>query len=287
MQIYTSYADAFKASIASQTFAVAHLQHIRLPMDIDTFGCYKLFYFVSGGKKFHIDDRVYDVRAGDLFFVNPRQWHYLSHIDTHTDHERIVLFIHPEFLREQSTEQTDLCACFLQKEGQRHDRQLEQADRDTMLGLVRKLTSHSGYGGDILTMSAFLELMVFVNGIYQNENAEKNQAAVPGSGQSAQVRQLLRYIDAHITEELTLEVLSGEFYLTPSYLCRIFKNGTGTTIHKYITAKRITLAKDLLSQGHTVTDACNSSGFKDYNSFLKSFVSAVGMSPGKYARFKL
>lgn len=287
MQIYTSYTDAFKASIASQTFAVAHLQRIRLPMDIDTSGCYKLFYFASGDKKFHIDDNVYDVRPGDLFFVNQRQWHYFSHIDTHADHERIVLFIHPEFLREQSTEQTDLCACFLQKEGQRHNRQLGQTDRDTMIGLVRKLTSYSGYGRDILTMGAFLELMVFVNGIYQHEHTKKNQAAVPGSGQSAQVRQLLRYIDAHITEELTLEVLSGEFYLTPSYLCRIFKNGTGTTIHKYITAKRITLAKDLLTQGYTVTDACSSSGFKDYNSFLKSFVSAVGMSPGKYARFRL
>lgn len=286
MQIYTSYKAAFKAAIASQTFAVAHLHSIRQPMDIDTSGCCKLFYFTSGDKKFHIDNCVYEVRPGDLFFVNQRQWHYFSQINESVDHERIVIFIYPEFLREQSTEQTDLCACFLQKEGQRHDRQLGQKDRDAMTGLVRKLTSNSGYGEDILTLSAFLELMVFANGICQKENTTEKRDADSGCGRSVQVRQLLRYLDDHITEDLTLDVLSGKFYLTPSYLCRIFKNETGTTIHKYITAKRITLAKDLLTQGYTVTDACSISGFKDYNSFLKSFVSAVGMPPGKYARFK-
>ena len=287
MKIYASYNAAFKAAIASQTFAVAHLQSIRLPMDIDTSGCYKLFYFASGNKKFHIDDCVYNVRPGDLFFVNQRQWHYFSQINESANHERIVVFIYPEFLKEQSTEHTDLCACFLQKEGQRYDRQLGQKDRDKMIGLVQKLTSNSGYGGDVLTVSAFLELMVFVNSICQNENTTEKQEADSGGGQSMQVQQLLRYLDEHITEDLTLDILSRKFYLTPSYLCRIFKNGTGTTIHKYITAKRITLAKDLLTQGYTVTDACSISGFKDYNSFLKSFVSAVGMSPGKYARFRI
>ena len=155
-----------------------------------------------------------------------------------------------------------------------------------MIDLVHKLTSNNGYGGDVLTVSAFLELMVFVNSIYQNENTIKERDVDPNFGRSVQVRQLLRYLNDHITEDMTLDALSRKFYLTPSYLCRIFKKETGTTIHKYITAKRITLAKDLLTQGHTVTDACSISGFKDYNSFLKSFVGAVGMSPGKYARFK-
>ena len=113
--------------------------------------------------------------------------------------------------------------------------------------------------------------------------------------QSKQIYQILTYINRHITEDLSLEdlsledlsleLLSKQFYLSSSYLCRIFKSNTGTTIHQYITAKRITLAKDLLTQRYSVTDACNMSGFKDYNGFLKSFVTAVGMPPKKYAQF--
>lgn len=285
MQVYTSYNAAFKAAMASQRFTIAHLHSIRLPMDIDSSGCCKLFYFASGGQKFHIDDCVYSIQAGDLFFVNQRQWHYLSQINESTDHERFVIFIYPEFLKSLSSQQTDLCACFLEKENRPHSQPLEQKDRENLTRLIQRLTAVSGYGEDLLTVSFFLELMVFINDIRQNSKPVQLCALEPIYGQSARVDQILYYIDAHITQDLTLEVLSGQFYLTPSYLCRIFKNETGTTIHQYITAKRITLAKDLLTQGLSVTDACSISGFKDYNSFLKAFVRAVGVSPKKYARF--
>ena len=89
MQLHTSYDAAFQAALATQTFAIARLQHIKLPMNIDTSGCYKLFYFNSGAKKFHIDHSIYDIEPGDLFFVNQREWHYFSQISEEDSHERI------------------------------------------------------------------------------------------------------------------------------------------------------------------------------------------------------
>ena len=68
-----------------------------------------------------------------------------------------------------------------------------------------------------------------------------------------------------------------------SNICKIFKEETGTTLNRYITAKRITIAKELLSGGSSVTDACMSCGFRDYSNFLKAFTKAVGVSPKKYA----
>ena len=295
MQLYTSYDTAFKAALDTQTFAIARLQHIKLPMNIDTSGCYKLFYFISGAKKFHIDNYIYDIEPGDLFFVNQREWHYFSQISEEDRHERIVVFIYPEFLKALCTEQTDLCGYFVHKaDAFKHKLKLQPKDRDKLIYLIHKFTSANGYGEDIFTMSIFLEMIVFVNrACYKQQltlsdapvNSQATTTLEASLGQSKQVRPILSYIDSHITEDLSLEVLSGQFYLTPSYLCRIFKNATGTTVHKYITAKRITLAKDLLTQGYSVTDACNMSGFKDYNGFLKSFVGAVGIAPKKYAQF--
>ena len=295
MQLHTSYDTAFKAALNTQTFAIARLQHIKLPMNIDTSGCYKLFYFISGVKKFHIDNYIYTIEPGDLFFVNQREWHYFSQINEEDSHERIVIFIYPEFLKTLCTEQTDLCACFTHKaDTLEHKLRLQPKDCDKLTYLIHKFTSANGYGEDIFTMSIFLEMMVFLNRAcmkYHQTQAEQSkdchsQTPLAASlKQSKQVSPILSYIDSHITEDLSLELLSGQFFVTPSYLCRIFKNATGTTIHKYITAKRITLAKDLLTQGYSVTDACNRSGFKDYNGFLKSFVSAVGIAPKKYAQF--
>ena len=287
MQLHTSYNAAFQAALSTQSFAIAHLQHIKLPMNIDTSGCYKLFYFLSGGKKFHIDHDVYEVCAGDLFFVNQREWHYFSKIDEDHRHERIVLFIYPEFLKNLCTEQTDLCSCFMHKgNAGEHRLRMQQKDCDKFLYFVHKLASAGGFGKDIFTMSVFLEWMVFINRARLNYQAlhEEPQKDHIKMGRSKQVSPIISYIDSHITEDLSLELLSKQFFLTPSYLCRVFKNGTGTTIHKYITAKRITLAKDLLTQGYSVTDACHMSGFTDYNGFLKSFVEAVGIPPKKYAQ---
>lgn len=73
--------------------------------------------------------------------------------------------------------------------------------------------------------------------------------------------------------------------MSTSYLCRIFKEATGTTINKYITAKRITLSKSLLDQGYSVSEACEVCGFNDYSNYLRAFTKAVGISPKKYAQF--
>ena len=80
-----------------------------------------------------------------------------------------------------------------------------------------------------------------------------------------------------------MEELSQDFYLSGSYICRIFKQATGTTINKYITARRISIAKAHLSMGASVGEAFEKSGFGDYSSFFKAFTKTVGMSPKKYA----
>lgn len=287
MQLHTSYNIAFQAALTSQSFAIAHLQHIKLPMNIDTSGCHKIFYFISGEKKFHINNYVYDIQPGDLFFVNQRDWHYFSQINDEDSHERIVIFIYPEFLKSLCTEQTDLCSCFMHKDNTwEHRLRMQPKDCDKFLYFIHKFASVGGFGEDVFTMGVFLELMVFVNRACQNRQLlpQKSQKDSIKMGCSKQVSPIISYIDSHITEDLSLELLSEHFFLTPSYLCRVFKNGTGTTIHKYIIAKRITMAKDLLTQNYSVTDACHMSGFKDYNGFLKSFVNAVGISPKKYAQ---
>ena len=58
-----------------------------------------------------IDNRFYDVLPGDLFFINQYEGHHLTQIDSQI-HERIVISIHPEFLKKLSCESADLNHCF-------------------------------------------------------------------------------------------------------------------------------------------------------------------------------
>ena len=288
MQIHSSYSDTYKAALDTQSFSVGHLYHMKMPMNIDTIGCYKVFYIVSGKKKFHIDNEVYDVSPGDLFLVNQREYHYFSQVDMEESQERIVFFIYPEFLQAVSTDATDLTACFHKDSSFRHKLVLQEKEQLQMLHYLQKLQDENALGQDVLAFSVFLELMVFVNRIVHARQHLPNEACSMSNAFPKQLREILSYINLHMTEEdMSVEGIAGQFYMSPSYLCRIFKNGTGTTIHKYITAKRITYAKDLLSQGYSCMDACTMSGFKDYNGFWKSFTKAVGVSPAKYSQFHL
>ena len=114
---------------------------------------------------------------------------------------------------------------------------------------------------------------------------EKNIHEI-NKGQYKQVDEILSYINQHLTDNLSIAVLASHFYLSGSYICKIFKNTTGTTINRYITAKRISKAKALLAEGYSVTETCSLCGFGDYSNFLKTFTKMVGISPKKYASYE-
>ncbi|QHW35521.1 helix-turn-helix transcriptional regulator (plasmid) [Paenibacillus rhizovicinus] len=82
---------------------------------------------------------------------------------------------------------------------------------------------------------------------------------------------ILEYIDLHLQDSISLELLEKQFYVNRHYLNRLFKSYTGSTIHEYIIYKRIATAKRLLVEGSTVTESCLQSGFNDYTAFSRMF----------------
>ncbi len=47
------------------------------------------------------------------------------------------------------------------------------------------------------------------------------------------------FIQAHLTEELTLERLEKEFFVSREHIAREFKRQTGQTVHRYIVKARL------------------------------------------------
>lgn len=286
MKEFTSCKMAIQHCIANRYFALAHLYHDDKPMDMHIHDCYEIYYSISGGKQFLIDNHFYDIEPGDIFFINQYESHYLSQVDTEV-HERIVLSVYPDYLASISSGQTDLNYCFTHRDGNApHKLHLHAENGKKFVYLIHKIADSDGFGADLTEKSAFTELMVFLNKLfYENCHSVRSENTESTAANHAQVDDILTYINLHISEELSLEALSAHFFLSSSYLCRIFKSTTGTTINKYITARRITIAKALLNEGLSVTEACEKCGFNDYSNFLKAFTKAVGISPKKYAQF--
>ncbi len=266
---------------ATHTFAIAHLYQEEETMDMHIHDCYEMYYSISGGKQFLIDNKFYAITPGDIFIINQYESHKITQLDKMI-HERIVLSIHPDYTKRLSSQETDLDACFSGRPaGFSHKLPLNREQQTRFLYYINKITGAKGYGHDIIEQSAFMELMILINSAVRTSHLPQS---TPPIIYSQQVDDILAYINLNITSPITIEQLAGEFFLSESYICRIFKSATGTTINKYISARRISIAKALLSDGISVTEAYEKSGFSDYSNFFKAFTKAVGISPKKYAQ---
>lgn len=249
-------------------------------MDMHIHDCYEIYYSVSGGKQFLIDNKLYAIEPGCLFVINQYESHKITQIDK-MRHERIVLSIHPEYPKRLSTDETNLDACFsVRHDSFCHKITLNKEQQKRFLYYINKIMGADGYAHDIYEQATFMELLALVNGLAMVSQLPK----LSGSVYNHQVDDILAYINLNISSPITLSQLAGEFYLSESYICRIFKSATGTTINKYITARRISIAKSLLSDGTSVMEAYEKSGFTDYSAFFKAFTKAVGISPKRYAQ---
>lgn len=280
---------AMESCITQKYFAVAHLYKEEKVMKMHIHDCYEIYYSISGGKQFLIDNKLYAIEPGDLFVINQYESHYLTQIIQEV-HERIVLSVHPEFVKQLSTEETDLSYCFTHREEDFcHKLSLSRDQQQRFMYYIHKIISANDYGHDLLEHTAFTELMLLLNQAYHTKMEAPSLAnASPVSLSSryhTQVDAILAFINAGIHETISLESLSAHFFMSESYLCRIFKATTGMTINKYITARRISIAKALLASGLSVNEVCEQCGYNDYSNFVKTFSKAVGMSPKKYAGY--
>ena len=93
------------------------------------------------------------------------------------------------------------------------------------------------------------------------------------------------HIDAHYTEDLSLDSLSKIFYINKFYLTRLFRNTYGITINTYLQNRRITEAKKMLRFSDlSMEDIAKNCGIADANYFSRLFKKIEGITPKEYRR---
>lgn len=91
------------------------------------------------------------------------------------------------------------------------------------------------------------------------------------------------YIDNQYTRSLKLTELAEMFHFSTNYFSTIFKRKFGKNFSKYVTEKRIALAKELLhNTTMPIQDIADRTGYSDYFQFSKIFKKEVGETPAKF-----
>lgn len=101
---------------------------------------------------------------------------------------------------------------------------------------------------------------------------------------SSLVSCIIKTIKDNYTEpNLSIKSLGLKLYMSPAYLCTIYKKETGKTINHYITELRIEKAMELLKdRSMKFLDISISVGYLDQNYFTKVFKKNTNMTPSEY-----
>ena len=123
--------------------------------------------------------------------------------------------------------------------------------------------------------SAVLQCMVLLSknsNVQSQDSFEAMQTAV-------------EYINDHITEDITVEGICANIYMSKYHFCRLFKEKIGLTVMEYVLKTRVMMAKDLLwCSEKSVTEISADCGFGSISYFSRAFKNETGMTPMQYKK---
>ncbi len=96
------------------------------------------------------------------------------------------------------------------------------------------------------------------------------------------------YIEDHLGENIGLNEICNEFYLSKNAVYRLFHDEFHSTVNDFIVKKRLKMAQALLQSKSdlNVTQISHLCGFPDYNYFIRVFKKQVGKTPLQFRKLQ-
>ena len=236
----------------------------------------KLLLLRSGSGGYWVGGQRYALQAGDAVLIHSHNVHR-PEFEPGVPYERIIIYISPEFLRRHSHPDCSLEAIFTESSGPiLRPTEKEQRKLFALADQLEKELSTDKFGREVLAEALLLQLLA-QTGRYLHRRSALQPS--PDTPQNARVVEMLRYIDEHLAEDLTIESLSEEFFISKYHMMRLFRQETGQSIHAYLSDRRLLRARDLIARGFSATESCFQSGFGSYSSFTRAYAKRFGTTP--------
>lgn len=228
---------------------------------------YELLYIVRGKGQCIVEGSEYPLSDGALFIFRPFEYHYVR-VESSAVYERYVCNFLGEILME-AVKKIPL----LTKKSNGIYFPKEALDNN----FCNVLSAGNSYFERNSPASAESEAMSIslVNSLLLMVSDAGGDAADDGG----LIGKIIRHLNRHITERISLEETANQFFISKYYLCRLFKRQTGLTVTSYINSKRIAMAQHLISRGEPPTTVAFEVGFGDYSTFYRAYVKETGRSP--------
>lgn len=246
---------------------------------------YELYYLLEGQRYYFIDRQTYLVKAGDVVLIKPNQIHKTSMAEE-SYHNRMLLQIDGQQINAL------LKACGMKGIEEIYGENggilsIPESERQMILDVFLQIQNElrerpRRYTAGVRLKVAELLLML---SRYQRKSGFQKENQTSQNWKHRKVGEVADYLLSHPETDESLEELAKRFFISKSYLSRIFREVTSFTVNEYKNVSRIKKSQQLLVHGdYSITEISEILGFENLTYFERVFKKYTGMTPLRYRK---
>ena len=234
---------------------------------------FEISIILQGESLYLIDNEWRTVRSGDILLFNPGVDHaekQLLNTYSHQLHIGIRNFKLHGFAQNHFPTTQSLLSM--------QDSQLKIFDKAWQL--IEEFNQQQT-NFNLMGKALVMEMMILILRILEKKERLSDETQASQNDRMHQVVQLIMtYMENNYAKDISIEQLATLYYVSPTYLSKIFKDLTGVSPINYLIQIRLKKAHELLTTDDlTVKEVAKAVGYEDAYHFSKSFKKHFGTSP--------
>lgn len=232
--------------------------------------CHEIYFLVNGTRKYMLNNEIIDVSKYDCIIVKQGTLHRTF---GGNGFERLLIFFKDSYLTPYATKPV---IEYINKIFTKKIIHLDANQFFDIQSLFKKISSETGIKQYIYFINI---ISILIENINKEVSMKKNNYLITD---------IIEYIEVNYKDIVTLEEITGEFFIAKEYLCRLFKKTMGVSVMTYLNIIKIKHANELLTNTDmSITEISFECGFNSSTYFGRTFKKIIGVTPGEYRKQSL